>query len=143
MCAFNPRKLRKMLKNLDISNLRLEEVPNVVRVEIVLRDGSRIVIDTPAVAKMNIGNLMVFQIQAQTSSIRREEKPQTAQLPMQNQSLIIAGESEMKKPYTDEDIELVIQETGCSREDAIKALEETKGDIAEAIMLIKERKSGA
>ncbi len=139
MCAFNPRKLRKMLKNLDITNLRLEEVPNVVKVEIVLRDGSRIVIDAPAVAKMNIGGLVVFQIQAQSSSIKREERPQQL---VQEQALII-GKVEEKKPYTDEDIELVMQETGCSREEAVRALEETKGDIAEAIMLLRERRSGA
>ncbi|NPB00113.1 MAG: ubiquitin [Crenarchaeota archaeon] len=135
MCAFNPRKLRKMLKNLDISNLKLEEVPNVVKVEIVFRDGSRIVIDAPAVAKMNLGGLILFQIQAQASSIRREEKIQ------QPQALIMPS-GEEKKLYTEEDIELVVQETGCSREEAVKALEETKGDIAEAIMLLKERKSG-
>ncbi|NPA70262.1 MAG: ubiquitin [Crenarchaeota archaeon] len=139
MCAFNPRKLRKMLKNLDLSNLRLEEVPNVVKVEIVLRDGSRIVIDAPAVARMNIGGLVVFQIQAQSSSIRREEKSQPV---IQGQALIMSS-GEEKKPYTDEDVELVMQETGCSREEAIRALEETKGDIAEAIMLLRERKSGS
>jgi len=123
------------LKNLDISNLKLEEVPNVVKVEIVFRDGSRIVIDAPAVAKMNLGGLILFQIQAQASSIRREEKIQ------QPQALIMPS-GEEKKLYTEEDIELVVQETGCSREEAVKALEETKGDIAEAIMLLKERKSG-
>ncbi|NPA23838.1 MAG: ubiquitin [Crenarchaeota archaeon] len=139
MCAFNPRKLRKMLKNLDISNLKLEEVPNVVKVEIVFRDGTRLVIDTPAVAKMNIGGLVVFQIQAQASTIRREEKPQSA--PTSGQEMLIAREE--KKPYTDEDVELVVQETGCTREEAMRVLEETKGDIAEAIMLLKERRSGS
>ncbi len=135
MCAFNPRKLRKMLRNLDLSNLKLEDVPNVVRVEFVLRDGTRMIIENPSIAKVSIGGLVIFQVQAQSSSIRHVSS--TIQQ-VQQESILV---SEPRKPYSDEDIELVIQETGCSREEAIKALEETKGDIAEAIMLLKNRKS--
>jgi len=39
-----------------------------------------------------------------------------------------------KEEIKEEDIKLVIEQTGKSEEEAIKALEETNGDIAEAIM---------
>jgi len=142
MCAFNPRKLRKMLRSLDLSNLRLEEVPNVARVEFILKDGSRIVIDSPNVAKVSIGGLIVFQIQAQSGSIRQISSSEISIQAQSRQESLIVRE-EIKKAFTDEDVELVIQETGCSREEAIKALEETGGDIAEAIMLIKSRRGGS
>ncbi|MCW8813827.1 MAG: nascent polypeptide-associated complex protein [Chlorobium sp.] len=42
--------------------------------------------------------------------------------------------NERKEEMNDEDIKLIIEQTGKSKEEAIKALEESKGDIAEAIM---------
>ena len=38
----------------------------------------------------------------------------------------------------EEDIQLIIDQTGKSKEEALKALEESKGDIAEAIMKLSE-----
>ncbi len=150
MCALNPRKIKKLLRNiggLDLSSLKLEEINNVVRVEFVLADGSRIVINNPTVAKMNIANFIVFQVQTTASNIREEKASRTvvtsqpgslSQVDILQPSQITKSESRPK--FTDEDIELVMQEAGCSREEAIKALEETNGDIAEAILLIKSRK---
>jgi len=150
MCALNPRKIKKLLRNIggiDLSSLKLEEMNNVVRVELVLSDGSRIVIDNPTVAKMNIANFIVFQIQTTATSIRQEKPAQATAQPSATapqvdiiQQPAQAVKAEPKPKYTEEDIELVMQEAGCSREEAIRALEETNGDIAEAILLIKSRK---
>ena len=43
-----------------------------------------------------------------------------------------------KEELNKEDIKLIMEQTGKSEEDAIKALEESKGDIAEAIMKLSE-----
>lgn len=45
---------------------------------------------------------------------------------------------ERKEELKEEDIQLIIDQTGKSKEEALKALEESKGDIAEAIMKLSE-----
>ena len=47
------------------------------------------------------------------------------------------SEEEIEK-YTEEDVELVINQTQKDKESVVQALEETEGDIAEAIMKLKE-----
>ncbi len=140
MCALNPRKIKKLLKNLgglDLSSLKLEEIPNVARVEIVMNDGSRIVIENPVVSKMYIANVVLFQVQTTQSAIKQVAP---SSQPSVTVDIVQIQQQQQKPKFTDEDIELVMQETGCTREEAIKALEETNGDIAEAIMLIKNRR---
>ena len=53
----------------------------------------------------------------------------------------VIGEYEEKQisSYNDDDIKTVIEETNCSKETAIKALENSNGDIAEAILHIKDQ----
>jgi len=46
----------------------------------------------------------------------------------------IAGEPEIKMKVKEDDIALVMEKTGRSREEAMKALEEADGDIAQAIL---------
>jgi nascent polypeptide-associated complex subunit alpha len=58
---------------------------------------------------------------------------------MGQQTYQITGKAKEKSIKTelvipDDDIELVATQTGVSKEDAKKALKETKGDLAEAIM---------
>ena len=56
-----------------------------------------------------------------------------------NTTFQVVGEAEeqTKEKFTKDDIEMVKEQTGCSEEDVKKALEET-GDIAEAILKLKE-----
>ena len=46
-------------------------------------------------------------------------------------------EAEITDEIDEEDIKTVVDQAGCSEEDAKAALEETKGDIAEAIMRLQ------
>jgi nascent polypeptide-associated complex subunit alpha len=48
-------------------------------------------------------------------------------------------EKEEKFEITDEDIKLVIESTNVSEKEAKEALENTKGDIAKAIIKIQEK----
>jgi len=43
------------------------------------------------------------------------------------------------KQYNEEDVEMIMQQTRVSKEEAVKALEENDGDLAEAIMKLKEK----
>jgi len=54
------------------------------------------------------------------------------------ESFQIIGKVEEKVSIKEEDIELVASKAGISKEEAKKILEETKGDLAKAIMLAKK-----
>ena len=54
------------------------------------------------------------------------------------ESFQIIGKVEEKVSIKEEDVELVASKSGISKEDAKKILEETKGDLAQAIMLAKK-----
>ena len=54
------------------------------------------------------------------------------------ESFQIIGKVEEKVSIREEDIELVASKAGISKEEAKKILEETKGDLAQAIMLAKK-----
>ncbi|MCX8197085.1 MAG: nascent polypeptide-associated complex protein [Candidatus Micrarchaeota archaeon] len=81
------------------------------KVTIELSDGGRITIFEPSVLQIQMHGQTSFQI---SGKIHQEKEP---------------GE---------EDIRLVMEAAGCSREEAQNALRETEGDIAEAILLLKE-----
>jgi nascent polypeptide-associated complex subunit alpha len=68
------------------------------------------------------------------------ENPSVVKINMQGQeSWQISGDArEEEAGIREEDINLVSEKTGKSKEDSKKALEETKGDIAEAILKLSE-----
>ena len=145
--GISPREVRRLLKRLGIQDLNLEEVSNVTKVVIYLVDGSTIEINKPVVARMRIQGLSIYQVQANDSDVR-VVKPQPA-LPQPRPSLIIQQPQQATTPMaetakqyepSEDDIKLVMEETGCTREEAIKALRETNGDIAEAIVRIQSQK---
>jgi len=85
------------------------------------------------------------KIEAKRVIIETEEgnyvvsQPEVIEIDMRGQkSLQITGEINFESGIKEEDIKLVMEQTGCSEDDAKKALREAKGDIAEAILLLKK-----
>ncbi|MDO8508765.1 MAG: nascent polypeptide-associated complex protein [Nanoarchaeota archaeon] len=105
MGGIDPKKMQQMMKQLGIKQ---EEI-DAIRVIIEKNDGGRIIIDNPNVQKV------VMQGQ---------------------ESWQITGEAhdEVEEGIKEEDIKLVMEKTGKSEDEARKALEESGGDIAEAIV---------
>ena len=145
------KDLKKYFKRLGITGLDVEEVQNVSKVIIYLNDGSMIEIASPIVAQVKMGNMIIYQVQTQQSNVvtrRTTQQVLTTQIvPTYVKPSILIQQPQPKietreeKPlFTDEDIQIVIEQTGCSRDEAIKALKEAKGDIAKAILLITEKK---
>jgi nascent polypeptide-associated complex subunit alpha len=64
------------------------------------------------------------------------ENPQVVKITMQGQSSFqVSGEiREEEAGVSEEDVGMVVEKTGKTREEAERALEETGGDIAEAIV---------
>lgn len=114
--GMNPRELRRALKRLGI---QVNELEDVREVQIILSD-KKIVIDKPQVLEMKSAGQSIFQV----IGIPRTEK------------------LEKTIEVSEEDIEFVISQTGVSREEAKEALIKAKGDLAEAILYLKEKSNG-
>ncbi len=117
MMGLNPRDLRRAMKRLGIE---VEEI-RAVRVVVELEDGSRLVVEEPQVMAMKArGQPPMLYVVGET---RREEAP---------------SREEAEAPaFTEEDVKLVAEQAGVSLEEARRALEETGGDIAEAILRLQ------
>ena len=69
----------------------------------------------------------------------RIENPQVQSIEMQgNKTFTVAGNATEESGVPQEDIDLVAEQTGVSKENAKKALEAANGDIAEAIIELKK-----
>ena len=67
------------------------------------------------------------------------ENPQVVKTSMKGQVVFQVSGNVKEKLYSDEDVKLVIDQTGVKDEVKVKkALEESKGDIAQAIMKLKQ-----
>ena len=106
----NSRQMNQMMKRMGIN---IKEIENVKKV-VIQTDTKEYIINDPEVTIMDAQGQKTYQVtgRAQIKDLK-EEIPQG-------------------------DIDLVAEQTGKSKEEAKKALKETKGDIAEAIMKLTE-----
>ena len=102
---------RDMRRMLDKMGLNMQEMTNVE--EVVIRtDSKEIFLIKPQVIEMKGKESTIFQIIAGDIEEKEREVP----------------------TFSEEDIILVMQQASSSREKAILALTDTKGDIAQAIL---------
>ena len=103
----NPKMLEKAMKQMGIKSEEIEAE------EVIIKTADKeFVITNPQVTKVNMGGQESFQI---IGSI--EERP--------------------KEKFSEDDIKLIVEQTGCSEEEAEEALKET-GDIAASIIKLKK-----
>ena len=105
MPGLDPKKMQAMMKQMGIKQ---EEI-DAARVIIEKNDDTKIIIENPSVVKINMQGNESFQI---SGDIVEEE------------------DASIK----DEVIELVMEKTGVSKTQAKKALEDSEGDLSEAIL---------
>jgi len=108
--GMNPKKLKQMMKQMGID---VEIIEDVKEVKIITKD-KEISFKDPEVTVMNVQGSKTYQItgtpeEKEISTIKRE------------------------------DIDLVMEKAGVTEDDAKKALEETDGDIAAAIMKLMDK----
>lgn len=108
--GMNPRQMNQMMRKLGIN---VKDINNVQKV-IIQTDTMKYVFDDAEVTIMEAQGQKTFQI-------------------VGNPKII-----EVKEKIPESDINLIVEQTGVSKDKAINALEETKGDIAEAIMKLTE-----
>jgi len=111
--GMNPRQVKGMMKKLGIKQQEIDAEEVIIRMA-----DKEWIIKNPQISKINMMGQETFQI---TGEI--EEK--------------LKKELSSEKELSEEDIKIVMKQAGCSREDAVKSLEENGGDIAKAIVSIK------
>ncbi|WP_237697104.1 nascent polypeptide-associated complex protein [Desulfurococcus amylolyticus] len=118
MFASNPRELKRLLKKMGID---VEELTGVKRVEIVLED-KKILVKEPQVLVFKASGQVFYQVSGIPETIQQSEEAKQVE--------------EVKIP--EEDIRFVMEQTGASYEKAREALLKTRGDILQAIMILRE-----
>ncbi len=114
MRRLSPREMKRLLRKL---GMQLEEMKDIEEVIIVKRH-EVIRISDPIVSMMKIGDQTIFQIIGHpVITAKPEEVKEEVEIP-------------------EEDIQLVASQAGVSLEEARRALMETGGDLAKAILLL-------
>ena len=117
MFSLNPRDLKKMLKRMGISMEEMEAEEVIIK----LSQGKRLVIESPSSVALMRAKGQPSMIYIIGGSMREEAEEVKEETPA----------------FTEDDVKLVAEQAGVSLEEARKALEETNGDIAEAILRLK------
>lgn len=111
--GMNPKQMKMMMKRMGV---KMDEIDAE---EVIIKCADKeIVITDPGVAKIVMQGQVSFQITG---------KEETREI----------QEEEVELEIDDDDVNMVVEQTGVNEEKARAALEETGGDIAEAIMKIK------
>ena len=111
----SPRQAKRMMQRMGLS---MGEMPDVQ--EVILRTSTKeIVVENPEVAVLEMHGQKIFQVTGERITEKELEKP------------------EKRVTIPEEDIRLVADQTGKSVEEAQRALEETDGDLAKAILLLQ------
>ena len=112
MPGMNPRQMQAMMRKMGIQQQEIDDAEQVI-----IRCADReIIIDNPQVSKVNMMGQKTWQIVGESYERSLDTTPE----------------------INEEDISTVMDQAGVDEDKAREALEETKGDIAEAIMKLTE-----
>ena len=104
----NPSQMKGMMKKMGISQVQLP-----VRKVIFEMDDGNLVIDEPSVLKIKMQGQETYQVSGEAKEEESDE-------------------------FSEEDVAMVVEKTGRDEKDSREALENSQGDIAEAIMKLKD-----
>ncbi len=109
--GMNPKQLKQMQRAMKQMGMDMNDVKGVTEVIIKFKD-KEVLIKNPKVNLMNYMGQQTYQISGK----------------------IKEREIEVELEIPDYDVELVSEQTGVSREEALQALKDVDGDLAEAIV---------
>lgn len=113
--GINPRQMKSMMKKMGI---KTEDID--AQVVIIHGEEKEIIIENPQVTKTIMQGQEMFQI---VGGVIKEQ--------------VVESDGEVAVAIEADDVTMVAEQAGVTEEDARSALEETNGDIAEAIMKLK------
>jgi nascent polypeptide-associated complex subunit alpha len=109
--GINPKQMEQAMRKMGIQQEKIDAE------EVIIKTPNKtIVISNPDVTKVKMGGQETFQI---AGEIREEA-------------------AEKKAAYSDEDVSMVMEQTGQDEEAVRNRLEENNGDIAKTILELKE-----
>lgn len=111
MPGMDPRMMKQAMKRMGIKQDEIEATQVVIRTP-----AKDLVIDEPQVVKINMMGQDSFQISGQVKEVARSTSVEVSQ----------------------DDINTVIEQTGCTEDEAKDAIKEADGDLAEAILKFKK-----
>ncbi|MCK5403374.1 hypothetical protein KAI60_04600 [Candidatus Bathyarchaeota archaeon] len=109
----SPRAARRMMQKM---GMEVEEIRDATQVTI-RTPNKEIIIDAPEVSVTKMQNQKIFQIMGG----------------------VVTEKNIVKDLILEEDVKLVAQQANVNIDAARKALEDTKGDLAQAILLLAQR----
>lgn len=110
--GMDPRAMQAAMKKL---GMKQEEVEAI---EVIIRCADKeIVIENPQVSKVIMMGQETWQVVGSATERSRDSTPQ----------------------ITDDDVQTVVEQTGCSEDEARAVITECKGDLAEAILKLSEK----
>jgi len=110
MPGMNSRQAQQMMKKMGIQQIEIDAV------EVIIKTADKeYVFTNPQVSKMNMMGQEMYQVVGHPEQRALDETPD----------------------IDDDDVQTVMDQTGVSEEDARKAIENSKGDLADAIMKLK------
>src|SRR3989338_6470489 len=110
--GINPREMHKAMKRLGIWQEEIDA--NLV---IIKTHGGDIIIKNPQVSRVNMMGQETFQIVGNVAEAQEDDTQE----------------------ISEEDIATVMGQISCSREEALDALEGSKGNLAEAILRLQKK----
>ena len=110
--GMNPREMQKAMKRLGIKQ---EEID--AELVIIKTADKDLVIKNPHVRKGNMMGQETFQIVGDVAEVDKD----------------------VSTEINEDDLETVMEQTSCSKEQALEALEESKGNLAEAILSLQNK----
>ncbi|PWB86606.1 nascent polypeptide-associated complex protein [Methanobrevibacter woesei] len=113
--GMNPKQMKQMQRQMKKMGMDMKELKNVKEVIIRLED-KELIIPNAEVSLMNVMGQETYQVTGKAQEVEIEEE------------LIIP----------DEDIEMVANQAGVSKDEAEQALIDTNGDLAEAILKLNQ-----
>ena len=111
MPGMNPRMMKQAMKKMGIQQVEVDATEVIIKCP-----DKQIIIHNPQVSKINMMGQQTYQVVGE-----EEEK-----------SLDVMPE------VSEDDIETVMEQASCSREEAENAIQTAEGDLAAAIMKLKE-----
>lgn len=107
----NPRQLQQMMRQMGMSQEELDATQVIIKTP-----AKTLIFDNPSVQKITMQGQTTFQL---GGDFREEVEA-------------------LKVEVSDEDIKMVSEQAGVSKDEARKALDEVNGDIAQAIVNLTE-----
>jgi nascent polypeptide-associated complex subunit alpha len=109
--GMNPRDMRQAMKRLGIQQQEIAAKEVIIRLE-----DKEIVISNPNVTKVNMMGQDTYQVVGEESERSLGSTPD----------------------ISEDDIDTVVEQTGVSKEQALKAIKDSEGDLADAILKLKK-----